>query len=144
MIKDIVLKYENVAFLCSTKQEFIDFVSCATKEIIFSKMGWEEDKDYILKNYLYENSHLNGEVDNLFALICYVDIREFTFSFPHEHSEKKILDKGKEFQFYARNYDHWTNPNKYGGSKGLNWDRYTIINATKFLRKQKLKKLINA
>jgi len=88
MIKDFILKYKNVAFLCSSKQEFIDFVDCATNEIVFSKVGYEEDREYILKNYLYESEHMIGH-DKLFALICYVDLRKYTFSSPYDHSEKK-------------------------------------------------------
>lgn len=114
MIKDLVLKYKDVAFLCNSKQEFVDFIECATKEIIFSKTGYEEDKDYILNNYF------NAEF--------------------YSYSKNKIAKKGYEFQFYARNYEHWTNPNKYGG-EGLHWEKFTIIDVTKFLRKQKLQKL---
>lgn len=117
MIKDLILKYKNVAFICNNRNDFICFIEESTKQIEYSKGGiighdhrWVEDKDYLLKYYLRPNKTI---ILNL------------------------LVNKGEyeEYQFYSREYGDY--------SKYTDWDRYKIIDYSLLLRFEKVKKLKN-
>ena len=77
----------------------------------FIKGAFEEDKKYILKNYI---KHIG--IDKCYALVC------------KEHSKNNI---NNNFHFYARNYyDTY-----------YDWTQYKIINFSKMNRKLKLEKI---
>ena len=115
MIKELILKYKNVAFICNNKNDFINFVEESTKEIEFSKClvgGYEnrfvEDKEYLLKYHLRFNK--------MFILIIFV--------------KKNGYD---EYQFYSRDYLHY--------DMYTDWNKIEIIDYSKLLRKDKIEKI---
>ena len=113
-IKELAIKYEFVAFLCNSQNEFIEFVNQATDQIFFSKTWFIdthiETKESILKNYTHTGKS--------FAII-----------------EIKKLDNKKEFRFYSRDY------NKYYIDYERVLPNYKIINFAKYQRKEKLMKI---
>lgn len=117
MIKDLILKYKNVAFICNNKNDSITFIEESTKEIEFSKSllgGYEnrfiEDKEYLLQYHLRS--------DKMIFLIWFKQ------------------DGGyDEYQFYSRelvDYDKYSD-----------WEKSEIINYSQLLRIDKIKKLKN-
>ena len=117
-IKELVLKYKNIVFICNSSNDFVEFVNQATSEIFFSKTFYKlykyhESKDEILRGHIHTGKS--------FALICTQDLTKYGY------------DGEIEFQFYSREYSDFDLYN--------NWSEYKFINFTKYLRKEKLKKL---
>ena len=114
MIKEILEKYENVAFNCHTKEQYLKFIDVATSELYFSKtlsgIFIQETKETILKYYTNRNETI--------ALIC-----------------KKNRYKRTEFQYYARvkeEFEYYSD-----------WKEFKIFDFVKLQRKQKLQKIKN-
>ena len=120
MLKELVLKHKNVAFLCNSMDDFIEFINLATDEMVFSKtllneVPFYENKEYLLKCHVegLKKGGINGKPydGKLYALIIYHD----------------------EFQFYSRNYSE---SEMFG-----DWHEYEIFNFSLMLRKKKLEKI---
>lgn len=117
MLKELAIKYTEVAFLCNNKNECEEFIDIATTEMHFSKTIYTtnskserivETKNYILNHY-----------------------------FDKDYKEHKyyclIVNAGYEFQFYTIDYRE----EKYYH----NWKNTTKINFSKLNRKAKLIKI---
>ena len=111
MLKELALRHKNVAFLCHSMSDFIEFVNIATNEMTFSKttfgFTFYEDKEYILEHYI---KHLDEY--GAYALIVYDE---------------------NEFQFYSRRYSE--------SEMYIDWSMFEILNFSQMLRKIKLEKI---
>lgn len=118
MIKELALKYKNVAFICHNRQDFIEFIDNSLSELEFSKTfptafnsyKFIEDREYIL------TGHLKSDNVKKLALIVTNDCHGYM-----------------EFQFYSRNYSEY--------DSYADWYRFKFIDYTKYLRKEKLIKI---
>lgn len=117
MLKELVIKYNKVAFLCNNKIECEKLVDIATTEMHFSKTIYRansrsermiETKNYILNHYFKSN---------------YLDHKYYCL----------IINAGYEFQFYTIDYRE---KDKYN-----DWNKFTIVNFTHLIRKDKLLKI---
>jgi len=121
IIKDLILQYKMIAFICNNKNDFCNFVEESTKDIEYSKYlignggvyvdkyKFVEDKNYIYKYHL--------RFDKIIILIIF-----------------KQENGYDEYQFYSRNF--------YDYDLYKDWDRYEIINYSYLLRNDKIKNII--
>jgi len=119
MIKDLILKYKNVAFMCNTKNDFINFVEESSEEIEYSMgIGLGHNKRFVeSKEYILDN-HLKIPYNKKYILI-----------------RLKRNEGYDEYQFYSRDSNTYNMFN--------DWEKYKTINYSYLLRKQKIKKIKN-
>jgi hypothetical protein len=102
------------AFVCNSKQTFIDFIHSACEEIEFKTLLSQKTIYYHTEKLILEGHlPLYDENDKIYALI--------------------IMYENNYYHFYSRNVK------SYDAYK--DWKEYTFFDYKKELRKQKLKKL---
>jgi hypothetical protein len=132
MIRDIILEYTKVGFMCNTFDHFKLFIdNCKNEGIIFSKGRSIEEYDNIFEKY---TKYIRSEsYQGVIALVMY-DYPVFVAK-PEENK--------KEFQIYSRSiteYQIYLNDSKSDFYK--DWHKFKMINYTEMIRDNKLKEIL--
>ena len=143
MLKELVLRHQYVAFLCNSKNDFLEFVNIATDEMKFLKFfgpsgsmslsyfGLDDNKTYSDKEIiLAQASPTNisyGIGDKSYILIVHGI---------YEHGQYYINNED-EFTFHSINECHL---DVYTG-KNYTADNWKIFDSSLIFRKKKLEKI---
>lgn len=114
MIREIILKYKDVGFVCDSFDHFQKFIDAAKAEdIIFTKYNIIEKYEGLFEKYTH---HL----DNSFKSIALI---HYDCKFPPP-----------EFQLYSRCYREFESKNPIFND----WERITMFNFSSLVRGEKL------
>lgn len=114
-IKDIILKYKKVAFICNSKDHFKYLIeSFKNENVVFSKSGHIEPNDELFNRYTH---HIYD--DKIIAIIYVVNIPS---------------QENYEYQFYTRSFSEY---DKYN-----DWNSCEIIDFSQLIRDEKLSKIL--
>ena len=132
MIRDIILEYTQVGFICNTLDHFqILLYTCKDEGIIFSKGKFIEEYDNLFEKYSkYANSSIT---EGLIALLIH-DYHGFVIN-PEENK--------KQFQIYSRPISHYQiHLNNPKDDFYKDWHKFKMINYTGMIRDNKIDKIL--